>query len=77
MSNSDVLPWKQAYQETLENQDTEKLTSRILNAEAAIFERLQQLAGSSDHREERKEMEAAAADLLAIKVHKLGWPPVK
>lgn len=76
MSNSDVLPWKQAYQNALQNQDTEKLTDRILKAEAAIFERLQQIAGSSDRREERKEMEAAAADLLAIKVHKLGWPPV-
>jgi hypothetical protein len=28
-------------------------------------------------RAEREEMKAASADLLAIKVHKLGWPSPK
>jgi len=77
MSNSDLLPWKQTFEAALRNQDTEKLTDRIFQAEDAIFLRQQELASSSDHHEERKEMDAASADLLAIKIHKLGWPPVK
>ena len=77
MSNSDLLPWKQVYEAALRNQDVEKLTDHIFQAEGAIFLRQQELAGSSDHHEERKEMEAASEDLLAIKTHKLGWPLVK
>jgi hypothetical protein len=77
MPNSDLSPWKQSYEAALRNQDTERLTDRIFQAEAAIFQRQQELAGSSDHYEEKKEMEAASEDLLAIKTHKLGWPPVK
>jgi hypothetical protein len=43
-------------------------------AEYAIVLRLQELENSTDHHEERVEMERAAADLLVIKTHKLGWP---
>jgi hypothetical protein len=51
-------------------------TEAVQAAEAAIFLRSQELDGQGDETE-REEMKAASADLLTIKVHKVGWPAPK
>jgi hypothetical protein len=74
MSDPTTLLWMQHYATALNESDTAKLREAVLAAEASLFIRAQELAGSSDHHEERKDMDAASADLLTIKIHKLGWP---
>lgn len=44
---------------------------------AALFLRLQKMDNESMAKEERAAMNAAAADLLAVKLHKPGWPGLK
>ena len=39
-----------------------------------MFRRWQELADSTDHHEERSELDVASAALLYVKNHKLGWP---
>jgi len=38
---------------------------------------ISQLENSADRYNERIEMKCAAADLLYVKTHKLGWPAVQ
>ncbi|MGA7918321.1 MAG: hypothetical protein WCA38_01535 [Candidatus Acidiferrales bacterium] len=66
--------WQEPYQRVLGETDTNRLIELIHATEAAMFRRWQELAGSSDHHEERSELELASAALLSIKTHKLGWP---
>jgi len=66
--------WKAAYEKTLSELDSKKLLALLHATEAALYIRWQELENLPAHREERAQMEAAAKDLLAIKVHKLGWP---
>ena len=66
--------WKVRFESTLTETDETKLTELVHATEAAMFCRWQELAGSSDHHEERSEMDVASATLLSIKTHKLGWP---
>jgi hypothetical protein len=73
MSAQDVC-WKDKYHEALAESDKEKLTRLVQETENAMFLRGRQLEDSDDHQREKKEMQAAASDLLAIKIHKLGWP---
>lgn len=74
MQDSYLMSWKEQYLRALLESDTEKLTELVQTAEHAMVLRAQELFGSSDHHEERREMNVAMACLLAIKVHKLGWP---
>jgi hypothetical protein len=76
MGKSDPTLWKELYLQALLESDTEKLTELVQATEQAIVLRAQELLNSSDHHEERSEMAVAKASLLAIKVHKLGWPAV-
>jgi hypothetical protein len=59
------------------NPTRRKLLECIHVTEAALFLRWQELANDSTAKEERAGMDAAAADLLAVKLHKLGWPGLK
>jgi hypothetical protein len=76
MPNSYATSWKEAYHQALREPDAQKLTELVQAAEQAIVLRLQELGNSTDNYEERAEMKRAAADLLAIKTYKLGWPAV-
>ena len=76
MQDSYLMSWKELYLQALFESDTEKITELVLAARQAIVLRSQELLHSSDHREERSEMDLAKESLLSIKVHKLGWPPV-
>ena len=52
----------------------EKLFELVSFVEAILFVRWQSLDDDPAHNDERLAMEAIAHDLLAIKIHKLGWP---
>ena len=69
--------WKAEYEKTVWESDQEKLLPCIHATEAALFLRWQELGNHSAAKEERAAMNAAAADLLAIKLHRLGWPGLK
>ena len=75
MQDSYLMSWKDLYLQTLLESDTEKLTELVQATEQAVAARARQLLNPSDQ-QERGEMAVATASLLAIKVHKLGWPPV-
>jgi hypothetical protein len=70
-------PWKESYELALRESDKPKLAALVHAAEVMIFLRGQELSRSADHHDERNEMRGAAADLLAIKAYKLGWPSIK
>jgi hypothetical protein len=70
------LSWKQPFLQALEELDKLKLTELVRASEHAIFLRQLELNNSSDHHEERSEMNVAAVALQTIRTHKLGWPAV-
>jgi hypothetical protein len=74
MHESSALPWKVAAEKATGELDVEKFRYHVLAAEAAIFFRLQELPDSLDHTEERSEIDAVLAELLELKIRKLGWP---
>jgi hypothetical protein len=73
MQDSYPMSWKDLYLQTLLESDTKKLTELVHAAEQAIALRAISASASQD---ERSDMAVAKASLLAIKVNKLGWPPV-
>ena len=74
MPEPSALPWKVAAEKATGELDIEKFRYQVLAAETAIFFRLQELPDSLDHTEERGEIDAALAELLELKIRKLGWP---
>lgn len=66
--------WKQVYLTLHHEKDVKRLTQAVMAAETAIYERLQELSGQSDHSEERDEIRSAIQELLKIRTQKLGWP---
>ena len=52
----------------------ENITKAVIAAEAAMFQRWQELSGESDHAEERGQLREASDKLLKLKIEKLGWP---
>ena len=66
--------WPIKYQEALLETDREKLSERVAEAEAAIFERLQQLSQSQDGQAERKAIQDAINALRFIKRDRLAFP---
>jgi hypothetical protein len=74
-AKSDQIPlWKTAHEKAVWESDTKKLLTEIHATEGALFLRWQEIADDAGYTKERAEMKAAAADLLAIKIHRLGWP---
>jgi hypothetical protein len=69
--------WKAEYEKTIWESDNEKLLPCIHATEAALFLRWQELGNDSMAKEERAAMNAAAADLLNVKLHRLAWPGLK
>lgn len=76
MSKFSASAWKESYADALRESDPEKVHAAVLAAEDALFLRGQEINGSPEHDAEQKEIAAASADLLAIKIHKLGWPKI-
>jgi hypothetical protein len=73
MPDSYPMSWKDLYLQTLLESDEEKLKELVHATEQAIVLRAISASASQD---ERSDMAVAKASLLAIKVHKLGWPSV-
>jgi len=75
MNDSTQTPsGKQPFLQALEEPDKQKLGELVYASENAIFLRQQELKNSSDHHEERSEMNVAAVALQTIRTHTLGWP---
>ena len=73
MSEPHPLPWKVAADKAAGELDVERFRHYVLAAETAIFFRLQDTQ-LLDHTEERGEINVALAELLELKIRKLGWP---
>jgi len=65
------------FQEALLEIDREKLQSKMMKAEEAIFERLQQVAGTSDSAAERQAIGHAISALRVLKTERLNYPDWK
>jgi hypothetical protein len=74
MSDSQQSSWRHVYLNVHQEKSTERLTQAVMAAEAAIFARMQELSEASNHTEEHNQLKEAAAQLLAVKTQKLGWP---
>ncbi len=82
-SSSSDLPfpaWQREHKAALLELDPEKLRERVHAAEAAIFNRLQELAQSSDsqdHKAKGQAIEDALASLRILQREKLSFPDWK
>jgi hypothetical protein len=65
--------WQRFIQKALREHDPDKLLQYVHAGEIAMFFRWREL-GKSIEPGEMAAMRAATDNLLAIKVHKLGWP---
>jgi len=70
----EIPSWKTACEKTMWELDKDKLLAQIHAAEGELFERWKEIEDSPAHKRERAAMKIAADDLLAIKIHSLGWP---
>lgn len=66
--------WQQQYKAVLSEKDPAKLRRLVDAAEAAIFDRLQALAQTSDGDAERAALAEATRNLQRIQVEALGYP---
>ena len=57
--------------------DREKPQTKMMKAEEAIFQRMQQLAGTSDSEAERRAIADAISALKVLKTEKLNYPDWK
>ena len=66
--------WQEQYETALLEVDRKKLPDRVTDAENAIFNRLQSLAGNADHQAERQAVKAALNGLRLLKRERLDFP---
>lgn len=69
--------WQREYEASLHELDPRRLFERVHSAEAAIFNRLQELAQNpegADHRAERQAITDALSALRVLKRDKLNFP---
>lgn len=67
-------PWQQHYENAMLEVDPKKLHQKILNAETAIVQRMQELAKSTDSHAERSVISDAIRGLRVLKIEKLKFP---
>jgi hypothetical protein len=70
----DGLEWEKAFQAALIETDENQLKKKVTDAEAAIFQRLQELDDSSSSAEERQALADACHSLLVVKKEVLKFP---
>ncbi len=76
-SNLRFPTWQREYEASVNETDPKRLLKRVHAAEAAIFNRLQELAqypDSPDHKVEQQAIADALGALLVLKRDKLGFP---
>jgi hypothetical protein len=67
--------WQKEFEAAIMETDREKLLERVMAAETAIFERLQDPSQYSDkNSSERQAIEDALASLRSLKKNELGFP---
>lgn len=66
--------WQKPYEEALLECDLQKLREKVMEAENAIFLRLQELSSRTDHHEERRAIEDAIPALRSLLTRKLNYP---
>jgi hypothetical protein len=66
--------WRALHAAILTETDAANLQRLVYETETAIFLRLQELGRQPGNEDELRNLKTAAADLLAIKTQKLGWP---
>lgn len=66
--------WQREFEAALREGDPKSLKQRVDAAEAALFLRLQALAGSTEGEVERQAISDAMGTLRAIQREKLGYP---
>lgn len=69
--------WREPFEQALKETDQKKLGELIVQAESAIYERYEKLQNTPDGDEELRAIKVASDQLLALKVNRLGWPPVR
>ncbi len=72
-----MADWRELYKTAVLETNPAQLERLITEAEAAIFLRFQELAMSSDGVGELRDIEAATAGLLSLKIEKLHWPDTR
>jgi hypothetical protein len=77
MSDTGTTGWTEPYEKAVNEPGKEKLRELVHEAEAAIYERLQQLQNSADPCQELGAIREATKRLLSLKVTRLGWPPIE
>jgi hypothetical protein len=76
MNHTGATGWTEPYEKAVNETGNERLCELVHEAEAAIYERLQELQSSADRHEEIRAIREATERLLSLKVTRLGWPPV-
>jgi hypothetical protein len=77
MNHLKYREWQKPYEEALLEVDREKFKQKLLQAEAAIFLRLQQLANSLDSHAERQAIDDAISGIKVLKTQQLDYPDWK
>jgi hypothetical protein len=72
-----VPQWKIELEKAKLENDTDKLTERVLTAEAAILERVMEICDMPSHAQEIAVLKAASEQLRQIQVKRLGYPDLK
>jgi GTP cyclohydrolase I len=76
-SGSAKKRWQELYEAVSAETDREKLTDHIGRVEEAMMKRLEEIADSPNHLDERNAMVQASENLLTIKTEKLSYPPIE
>jgi hypothetical protein len=67
--------WQVPLREAQSQTDLETVHQKVMEAEGAMWIRMQELAASNDYQESLA-IERACRELLTIKTKKLGWPSI-
>jgi len=69
-----VATWQEAYRDAVQEVDDDKLKVKLEAAETAIYLRLQELAGSSNHFDERARIGETLRGIRGLQVERLHFP---
>ena len=74
MTNFQYSAWQNLLQEAANETDSERLSEKVQEAEAAIFLRLQELSVLPGNQQELEALQKACEELLEIQTQRLKWP---
>jgi hypothetical protein len=74
MSDFQYPSWQKPLQDAVSEPELQKLAEKVAIAEAAIFQRMQELVASPDGNHESGAIREACKELLKIQTRRLKWP---